>query len=97
MRRRLTVLTFALMAGCAGQPISGPEFDPSTSAPAPRTPTPSAPGINLSGYPPGFRAGYADGCISVEGARKRDEARFKNDTDYAQGWRDGTDICKRKK
>ena len=56
------------------------------------------PGINLSGYSPAFRAGYADGCNSIDaGARKRDEARFKAEADYAQGWRDGNDICKRKK
>ena len=53
-------------------------------------------GVNLSGYPPAFRAGYADGCASVSAARRRDEARFKSDTDYAQGWRDGYDICSRR-
>jgi len=51
----------------------------------------------LSGYSPAFRAGYADGCGSVDAARKRDEPRFKADADYAQGWRDGNDICKRRK
>ncbi len=38
-----------------------------------------------------------DGCGSVDAARKRDESRFKADANYAQGWRDGNDICKRKK
>lgn len=50
--------------------------------------------INLSGYPPAFRDGYADGCASVDAARKRDEARFKSDPNYATGWRDGYSICK---
>ncbi len=78
----------ALFAGCAGQPAT---------TTAPRAPTAAAPGINLSGYSPAFRAGYADGCGSVDAARKRDESRFKADADYAQGWRDGADICKRRK
>jgi hypothetical protein len=60
----------------------------SQSAPAPQSK------INLSGYPPAFRDGYADGCASVDAARKRDEARFKSDANYATGWRDGYSICK---
>jgi len=56
-----------------------------------------SPNVNLSGYPPEFRHGYADGCASVNAARKRDEARFKSDANYAQGWRDGYDICRRRK
>ncbi len=55
--------------------------------------------VNLAGYPPAFRAGYADGCESSKRAtgRTRDEARFKNEAQYASGWRDGFDICARKK
>ena len=50
--------------------------------------------INLSGYPPAFRDGYADGCASVDAARRRDDVRFKSDANYATGWRDGYSICK---
>jgi hypothetical protein len=60
----------------------------SQPAPAPQ------PKVNLSGYPPAFRQGYADGCASVNATRKRDEARFKSDANYATGWRDGYSICK---
>lgn len=60
------------------------------SQPAP-TPQPK---VNLSGYPLEFRQGYADGCASVNAARKRDEVRFKSDANYATGWRDGYSICK---
>ncbi|MDP2707444.1 MAG: hypothetical protein Q8O70_08075 [Burkholderiales bacterium] len=67
-------------AGCATQP----------QPPAPA----AAPAVNLSGYPPAFRQGYTDGCASVNAARKRDEARFKSDANYATGWRDGYSICK---
>jgi len=56
-----------------------------------------APGdVNLSGYPPEFRQGYADGCASAKGSRTRDDKRFHSDYQYAQGWRDGNDICKRR-
>jgi hypothetical protein len=81
MRISLLMMAVALVAGCAGRPA----------------PTPAAPGVNLAGYSPAFRAGYADGCGSVDAARKRDETRFKADTDYAQGWRDGYDICRRRR
>ena len=57
---------------------------------------PPAPAVNLSSYPPAFRDGHADGCASVNAARKRDEARYKSDANYAMGWRDGYDICRRK-
>lgn len=60
----------------------------SQPAPAPQ------PKVNLSGYPLEFGQGYADGCASVNAARKRDEARFKSDANYATGWRDGYSICK---
>jgi len=93
MRIVLTLLVAGLVVACAGQPPA----TTTTPAPAPRVPTAASPGINLAGYSPAFRAGYADGCGSVDSARKRDESRFKTDTDYAQGWRDGNDICKRKK
>lgn len=56
----------------------------------------SPPTVNLSGYPPEFRQGYADGCTSAkpDAARKRDEVRFKADANYAMGWQDGYSICK---
>jgi hypothetical protein len=54
--------------------------------------------INLGGYPPAFRAGYADGCNSARrpAGVVRDDARFKADTMYATGWRDGFEICGKK-
>lgn len=53
------------------------------------------PQINLSGYPPAFRDGYVDGCNStgLTARTTRDEDRFKTDSMYAAGWRDGFDIC----
>jgi len=51
--------------------------------------------VNLSGFPPAFRDGYADGCASAGGNVARNNARFRGDLQYAQGWRDGLDICQR--
>ena len=55
--------------------------------------------VNLAGYPPAFRAGYVDGCESSKksSGHARDEGRFKHEAQYAAGWRDGFDICTRKK
>lgn len=51
--------------------------------------------VNLSGFPPAFQQGYAEGCASA-GSRsvKRDEVRYKTDFDYMQGWKDGYAICR---
>jgi hypothetical protein len=60
-------------------------------------PKPAGASVNLSGFPPEFRQGYADGCSSVQGKRVRDEKRFSGEPQYAAGWRDGFDICSKKK
>jgi hypothetical protein len=63
------------------------------------TPSRKEVNVNLAGYPPAFRAGYADGCESSKRStgQVRDETRFKQEPQYASGWRDGLDICGRKK
>ncbi len=60
---------------------------------------PPAAKVNLTGFPPAFRDGYNDGCRSAQpGAlKRRDETRFSKDTQYANGWRDGYDICRQAK
>jgi hypothetical protein len=61
------------------------------------TPPKKEANVNLTGYPPAFRDGYLDGCETSKrtSGRKRDEERFKHDSQYASGWRDGNDICTR--
>ena len=61
-------------------------------------PKPPPPNVNLTGFPPAFRDGYADGCRSAKpgAARRRDESRFAQDAQYASGWRDGYDICRKR-
>ena len=61
-------------------------------------PKPTRPQVNLNGFPPAFQDGYADGCQSAKtgAALKRDAARYANDRQYAMGWRDGFDICRKR-
>jgi len=82
--RSLLLLATACLAACSAPPLSSP------------TVTPARPNVNLSGYPPEFRQGYADGCNSVSARMVRDEMRMKGDIQYAAGWRDGNDICKKR-
>ena len=66
--------------------IAGCESD------APRQDTKrAAPRYNLTGYPPAFKQGYADACATP---RRRNELRFKEDTDYQIGWQDGNSVCR---
>jgi len=59
---------------------------------APAEPPP--PAVNLTGFPPAFRDGYAAGCDSARrGTTRRDEKRYAQDRQYAAGWRDGLDVC----
>jgi len=53
--------------------------------------------VNLSGYSPSFKQGYADGCESV-GSRgpRRDEERYRAEADYRMGWNDGQSVCRRR-
>lgn len=50
---------------------------------------------NLAGFPPGYKQGYADGCSSARSVlgSTKNAKRFKSDPRYAQGWRDGADVC----
>ena len=83
IRAQIALAALVWLAGCAQLPGNAAE---------PRA------NVNLSGYTPEFRAGYADGCASASAgaALKRDSARFKADANYAQGWQDGHDICARR-
>jgi hypothetical protein len=78
---RGAVLAAALLAGCTGGPGSKP-------APAP---------VNLSGYSPTFKEGYAEGCESAASrAQRRNEGRYKTEADYMMGWNDGFSACRRR-
>jgi hypothetical protein len=90
----LIALLVALLAGCS---VIAPERRPavdSTGSPAPSNP---ADRVNLSGYSPAFKQGYADGCDSAGASRRRDEQRYKSETDYMMGWNDGNSACLRRR
>jgi hypothetical protein len=77
----------ALVAACASQ----------SPAPAPASAPAPAKRVNLTGYSAAFRQGYADGCSSAESSRRRNEQRFRSETDYMMGWNDGFSICSKRK
>lgn len=52
--------------------------------------------VNQSGYSAAFKQGYADGCDSVQSTRRRDERRYRGETDYMMGWNDGYSACGRR-
>lgn len=94
---RTLLILFLTSAGCATQP-PGPATDSSQpSRPSQSTPRAAPqPPVNLSGYSAAFKQGYMDGCASARGAARRDEARYRQDTDYMMGWSDGHSICQRR-
>jgi hypothetical protein len=57
--------------------------------------SPAATGpVNLSGFSPAFRQGYADGCESAgSSGTRRNERRYKTESEYMQGWNDGYSVC----
>ena len=74
-------LAAAVVAACTPTPSKAPESQ-----------------VNLAGFPPAFRDGYNEGCRSAQsGSSRRDDKRYAEDRQYAAGWRDGFDMCKRKK
>lgn len=51
--------------------------------------------VNLGGFSTAFKQGYTDGCDSA-GTRspRRDEARYRTESEYMQGWDDGYSVCR---
>ncbi|MDB5905100.1 MAG: hypothetical protein JWM26_3978 [Betaproteobacteria bacterium] len=75
-----------LVAGC--EAVGGGAAPPAPTAPAAKAP---APRFNLTGYPAGFKEGYADACATP---RRRNAGRFKAENDYSMGWQDGASACR---
>jgi hypothetical protein len=97
-RRVGFALTVVVTAGCATTAPSPPSR-PSAPPPASSQPraAPPAPKVNLSGFPPDFRRGYADGCDSARSlSLRRDEPSFRGNAQYAAGWNDGNSVCRKR-
>ena len=100
MRTFLCAALLALaLAGCGTNPFErrpGPDDGQreKTQGSAPERPAP----VNLSGYSPSFRQGYMDGCDSAGWrGQRRNENRYKTETDYMMGWNDGFSVCQRRR
>lgn len=79
----------ALIAGCAGWQQQQQQQQSQPLPPEQR--------VNQTGYSSAFRQGYADGCNSVQSARRRNEQRYQSDTNYMMGWNDGFSICSKRR
>jgi hypothetical protein len=77
----LFFLYSVIVAGCAVDGTAPASSDRSTPQ-----------RYNLTGYSAGFKQGFGDACASP---RRRDDARFKSEGDYALGWNDGSSMCKK--
>ncbi len=102
VRLSLLAILAALVAGCATVTPSAesPATPAGSATPVPTAPKPYVepppPPVNLQGFPPTYRLGFADGCDSGRGIDKRDPVRYANDGNYRTGWVDGRAQCKKK-
>lgn len=87
MRIALSLLLCALLAGCASKSLRVGADDPAhvTSS------------INLSGFPPEYKRGFAAGCEHAKDASGQPTQRPKGDASFVQGWQDGVDYCRSRK
>ena len=52
--------------------------------------------VNLGGFSQAFKQGYSEGCDSAGALHpRRDEFRYRKDSEYRQGWDDGYSACGR--
>jgi hypothetical protein len=79
------IVAIAVVAGCASDP---------GLRPGARNPGKVTDSINLSGYPPEFRQGFTDGCAAARADPGATRPRVEGQ--YAVGWQDGFDYCKRR-
>jgi hypothetical protein len=81
------LLLSTLIGGCAP-----PSLRPGADDPAHVTDS-----INLSGFPPEYKRGFAAGCENAKDASARPSQRPKGDASFVQGWEDGADYCRSRK
>lgn len=87
MKMAVALLLFALLGGCASQAARVGADDPARVTDA----------VNLSGFPPEYKRGFAAGCENAKDASSRPAQRPKGDGSFAQGWQDGVDYCRSRK
>lgn len=78
--------------------LGGPALVVALVAGCGTAPEPKARVVNQSGYSDAFKQGYTEGCGSAGGrGQRRDETRYKTETDYMIGWNDGFSACQRRR
>jgi hypothetical protein len=87
VRIAVSSLLFACVAGCASPALRAGADDPAhvTSS------------INLSGFPPEYKRGFAAGCENARTASGHPGQGPKTNASFAQGWQDGVDYCSPRK
>jgi hypothetical protein len=81
------LLLFAGVAGCASQSLRPGADDPARVTNA----------INLSGFPPEYKRGFAAGCENARATSNHSGQRPKDNPSFVQGWQDGADYCSPRK
>jgi hypothetical protein len=95
MRIAVCLLMSAVLTGCASEfPRTGVGAPARAGADDPARVTNS---INLSGFPPEYKRGFAAGCENAKDASSRSPQRPKGDASFVQGWQDGVDYCRSRK
>lgn len=83
MRYLLVLACIAAMCGCASRALRAGADDPAQVTRS----------INLSGFSPEYKQGFAAGCAAASGRAQRPKGSGAD----AQGWQDGFDYCKPRK
>jgi hypothetical protein len=81
------LLLSAVLVGCASQSLRVGADDPAHVTDS----------INLSGFPPEYKRGFAAGCENAKDAPGRTAPRPKGEASFVQGWQDGVDYCRSRK
>jgi hypothetical protein len=87
VRIAVLLLLSALLGGCASQSLRPGADDPAQVTNS----------INLSGFPPEYKRGFAAGCENAKDASGGSAQRPKGDASFVQGWQDGADYCRSRK
>jgi hypothetical protein len=87
VRIAVVLLLSAVLVGCASQSRRVGADDPANVTSS----------INLSGFPPEYKRGFAAGCENAKDASGRSAPRPKGDESFVQGWQDGVDYCRSRK
>lgn len=87
VRIAVLLLLVAVLSACAPRSLRSGADDPAQVTKS----------INLSGFPPEYKRGFAIGCESANNVFGRSAQRPKGDAPYVQGWQDGLDYCSPRK